>query len=794
MGFKAKIKHLKEEAINSYIYKSYYNDPIDDSIVYVESRDGRDFTGNILRIVEELSSGKYGDFKIYVYAYESVVAKIEALKKNYNLNIYKIITKEAAATKILEQAKYIFTDSGIRPKYIKKDGQIFINTWHGTPLKHMGFDNVTEQHRIANIQHTFLSSDYLLFPNDYMKEKMMNSYMVGRIYPGKILREGYPRNSVFFDEKRKDEFKSKFGLADKEVFVYMPTFKGLFLNRDYENKKDITGFFEKLDSKLKDNQVLLTKLHVHTTSKIDYSKLSHIQPFPEGFETYDILNMADILVTDYSSVFFDFANTKRKIILFNYDEEEFLSYRGMYLSLDDLPFPKVQTSEDLIRELNSPKDYDDTKFIERFCTYDRPDAVEDICKHIFKGKNVCNESVIENTKDNIVIYAGSMYNNGITSALLNFLETVDLDKYNYFISFRPWDKNILENHEEIFKKFPRGIEFLPFRFPIIPTVKEKRDLDRFMDAKGEAKLTKNLHRLFSRTYIKHYGNVNLKAVINFDGYTKRALLVLSHATVPNSIWVHSNMIQEKNTRDNQNLNVLREAYSRCDNVVVVSKYLIEPTSQISGRKDNIRVINNVNNYEKIIEKSKREITLDETTEVYPNDNAIYDVFKKPGKKFITIGRFSPEKGHERLLKAFDEFADDYPDTQLIIIGGHGVLFEKTCEIVDSLKHSQNVVLVKDISNPMPILEKCDLFIMPSFYEGWGIVIMEADTLNVPVIACDCEGVQWLNDYGGNIIENSQEGILKGMYEFINGNVSTLNIDYQDYNSKCINDLYLLLNN
>ena len=92
MGFKAKIKHLKEEAINSYIYKSYYNDSIDDSIVYVESRDGRDFTGNILRIVEELSSGKYGDFKIYVYAYENFVAKIEAFKKNYNLNIYNQIS------------------------------------------------------------------------------------------------------------------------------------------------------------------------------------------------------------------------------------------------------------------------------------------------------------------------------------------------------------------------------------------------------------------------------------------------------------------------------------------------------------------------------------------------------------------------------------------------------------------------------------------------------------------------------------------------------------------------------
>lgn len=57
---------------------------------------------------------------------------------------------------------------------------------------------------------------------------------------------------------------------------------------------------------------------------------------------------------------------------------------------------------------------------------------------------------------------------------------------------------------------------------------------------------------------------------------------------------------------------------------------------------------------------------------------------------------------------------------------------------------------------MPILKQCDLFILPSFYEGWGIVIMEADTLDIPVIATDVVGTQWLRDYNGNLVENSEE--------------------------------------
>ena len=87
MGFKDKFRNLKECKINSAIYKEYTDSKIEDDIVYVESRNGFDFTGNIFRIVEELSTGAYGDFRIYVFAHPHIKSKIEEYKKNYNLNI-----------------------------------------------------------------------------------------------------------------------------------------------------------------------------------------------------------------------------------------------------------------------------------------------------------------------------------------------------------------------------------------------------------------------------------------------------------------------------------------------------------------------------------------------------------------------------------------------------------------------------------------------------------------------------------------------------------------------------------
>ena len=85
-----------------------------------------------------MSTGKYREFTICVYAKKDVVLKIKRYQKNYDLKIDRFITDEKEASKILEKAKYIFTDSGIQAKYVKREGQIFVNTWHGTPFKTIG--------------------------------------------------------------------------------------------------------------------------------------------------------------------------------------------------------------------------------------------------------------------------------------------------------------------------------------------------------------------------------------------------------------------------------------------------------------------------------------------------------------------------------------------------------------------------------------------------------------------------------------------------------------------------------
>ncbi len=526
MGFRDKLMNLNECRINSAVYDAYYNKDIDERIVYVESRNGFDFTGNIFRIVEELSKGDYGDLRIYVFAHSHVKPKIEEFQKNYELNIHEVITSSDRASEILHTAKYIFTDSAIRYKYVKRPGQVFVNTWHGTVMKLMGIDNPYERLSMGIIQRSLLFSDYLIFPSDYQKGRLLDSFMLDEIYPGRMLLEGYPRNSVFLDDERREKFRSLFGLKDHEIFIYMPTFKGLVDDRkDEKQRDDVNGFLKEIDENLKDNQVLFAKLHPYNTQKIDFSGFSNIRPFPKGFEIYDIVNMADCLITDYSSVFFDFANTRRKIIIFNYDEEEYLKDRGFYFPLSDLPFAKVQSVSALIGEMNSPRGYDDSDFVEKFCQYERINAAEYICNAIFKGDISSKVETIENGRQNMLLYAGDFTNHDSISCLNAFAEKIDTEKYNIFISFCPWMKNVKEHPEDVFENTPKGIGFLPFSYNLIPTVKEKLKYNRLS---GRNEGYADLREFFKRTFKQQYGNLKFDHIIDFDaGDIERALIFSS---------------------------------------------------------------------------------------------------------------------------------------------------------------------------------------------------------------------------------------------------------------------------
>ena len=94
---------------------------------------------------------------------------------------------------------------------------------------------------------------------------------------------------------------------------------------------------------------------------------------------------------------------------------------------------------------------------------------------------------------------------------------------------------------------------------------------------------------------------------------------------------------------------------------------------------------------------------------------------------------------------------------------------------------------------MPVLKKCDLFILSSFYEGLGLVLLEADTLGIPVISTDIPGPRgFMKKYGGFLVPPTPEGLLEGLHSFDRGEVKVLHVDYEAYNKAAIKEFMELI--
>ncbi|HJA29650.1 MAG TPA: CDP-glycerol glycerophosphotransferase family protein [Candidatus Olsenella pullicola] len=262
----------------------------------------------------------------------------------------------------LATARLVFTDTSLPVYYLKRAGQTYLNTWHGTPLKCLGRDMEEGFAGTANLTKNFMAADYLAFQSPYMSECMKSAYMYDGFTHATTLLEGYPRNEPFADPSRvSDEVREAFlslegeagdGPSDLQRIAYLPTWRGSAATNVAE-KTDVAELLREIDERLDDHQVMYVKLHPYDGSRVSFASYRHVRPFPKCGETYAVLSLCDVLVTDYSSVFFDFAVTGKPIVLYTYDREEYLRERGLYLDFDDLGLPCANTAEELVELLSS---------------------------------------------------------------------------------------------------------------------------------------------------------------------------------------------------------------------------------------------------------------------------------------------------------------------------------------------------------------------------------------------------------------------------------------------------------
>ena len=457
-----KLKKKKATADRQRFLEYYETEKVNPRAVFLEARNGKEIDGNIYYMLKELLlCPDYADYEISVASEEAVRDKIAA-------KIGRICPEAAERVSIktvdspeyyreITRAGFIICDATLKNFFIKKPGQVYLNVWHGTPFKVMGRRVIHEPHATGNAQKNFTIADYLLYPNEYMMEHMIEDYMIADTAEGKILLGGYPRNTAFFDGERGMEIREENGLTEKRVYVYMPTHRPSLMG------ETLRGVLDSMEQLLGDDEILYAKVHPLASDSIDYSCYSKIRKFPDEYETYEFLNMSDCLITDYSSVFYDFAVTGKKIVLYTYDEEEYLSTRGLYEPISSLPFTQVKTVEETLEAARTPKDYGDEAFIEKYCSHESPEAAKVLCRRVIKGDasgaaagRLIEKDMPGNGRKNALVYVKDLRPGEKRDELMDFLENVDKKEYNWFLTFNRAD---VAEDKDVLLKLPEDVYY-----------------------------------------------------------------------------------------------------------------------------------------------------------------------------------------------------------------------------------------------------------------------------------------------------------------------------------------------
>ncbi|QGP75705.1 CDP-glycerol glycerophosphotransferase family protein [Tetragenococcus halophilus] len=291
------------------------------------------------------------------------------------------------------------------PNWLKKNKDtIYIQTWHGTPLKKLGADiqevampgNDTEKYK-NNFIFEASRWDYLIAPNEYSEKIFKQAFQ----FQNNILEIGYPRNDELVNNKNnqklQDGLKEKIiGKKNGRVILYAPTWRD-----DYFIKKGSYKFYmpfslEKMVKCLGQDDTLIIRPHYLVGDSIDIKGYEDRVKVCMDEAINDLYLISDLLITDYSSVMFDFAILQRPMLFYPYDMAHYKEkLRGFYLDYNEVPGPIAEDEEKLyefIRNFVSQgqfSGYDRKKerFEQLFCSWESGEASQKITNLIVERES-----------------------------------------------------------------------------------------------------------------------------------------------------------------------------------------------------------------------------------------------------------------------------------------------------------------------------------------------------------------------------------------------------------------------
>lgn len=362
--------HILREAIfilANIVFKAFSVFPVKQNRILLECDYGKGFYGNLLYIYQEILKENL-DFEIII-PLNNLNVEHEFIKNN-GTRIIK--TKSLKHIFYLATSKYWITDNHYYYFLKPRKDTVFINTWHALgAFKRFGLDSANTKREVNRFKKEGKNIDYLLVSSSKIKQIYSNALNVNI---ENIISIGIPRTDVLFNKNYKLSIYNKMikkypQLEDKTILLYAPTFRD-----DEKSKFNLQLDLEMMRDKLGNEYIVLLRMHPIISDKLKLPEnLSDFVLDVKNENINDLLLTSHILITDYSSIIFEYSILKKPIIFFAYDYEKYNNHiRGFYHEYKKfVPGPIVKNTVELINVITQ-KDYDLNRveeFSNLYCEY-----------------------------------------------------------------------------------------------------------------------------------------------------------------------------------------------------------------------------------------------------------------------------------------------------------------------------------------------------------------------------------------------------------------------------------------
>lgn len=344
--------------------------PVSSKIILFGSSMGRNYTGNPRYIYEEMVAQGLDKKYHCIWIFEDTSQEIPG-------NAKKIKRQRFQYLYYFARAKVWIFDCRLPPYLVKKKNVHYFQTWHGTPLKRLALDmEVVNMGGETNIEHyrtqfkrNTSTWDYLISQNHFSSEIFKRCFDFHKT----MLEIGYPRNDCLILHNNMEycmNLKKKLGLPlDKKILLYAPTWRDDQFY-DGENYKFVSFLdFELMQEELGEEYAIIVKYHYLVRDSLDWKRFEgFVFQYNAAQEISELYLASDMLLTDYSSVMFDYSLLKRPMLFYAYDLNQYReNLRGFYFDLlEEVPGPVSQTTRELIRDI---RNYNADDWKEKYDTF-----------------------------------------------------------------------------------------------------------------------------------------------------------------------------------------------------------------------------------------------------------------------------------------------------------------------------------------------------------------------------------------------------------------------------------------